>query len=122
MFDRIPPILDCIVGMNILITQNVNKNDQIIHGTIGKLYSILFERDTTFKCVTDKNSGVKVRIPNKKNLYLLIEVTNPKFEPWEGLLNNVYPISTVFPRKETHVKKNNFNIDACLIFSFSITH
>jgi len=91
-FERMPPILDCIIGMHIMIIQNINKNDKIVHGTIGTLYSILFDPDTLFIVSTDESTGLQIRTPNKLPRYLLIELDKPSFAPWPGLPCNVYPI------------------------------
>jgi len=92
-FVRMPPILDCIIGMNIMIIQNINKHDKIVHGTIGTLYSLLFDPDTIFIVSTDECTGLQIRTPNKLPRYLLIEVEKPSFEPW--LPANVYPIGNL---------------------------
>jgi hypothetical protein len=91
-FDRMPPILDCITGMEIMVVQNLNKTDHIVHGTQGTLYAILFPNNTEFTEMTDMDIQMDVRVPNKDPTYLLITVKNPKFKPWHGLPENVYPI------------------------------
>ena len=95
-YERLPPILDCIIGMDIIVTQNINKLDHVVHGTIGKLYSIIYQKNTTFTIFHDKTSDVKVNIPNKKPLYLLIQFEKPYHEPCDSLSVNVYPIGKFF--------------------------
>jgi hypothetical protein len=40
----------------------------------------------------DKSSDMQVRIPNKRPLFVLIQVDNPKHTPWPNLPNDVHPI------------------------------
>ena len=92
LYDRLPAILDCIIGMNIMVVQNINKPDHIIHGTYGRLEAVLFEESTIFKVVIDKYSKMKVRVPNKPPLYLLIQIEQPTHKAWPNLSRDIYPI------------------------------
>ncbi len=85
LYDRLPAILDFIIVMNIMVVQNINKSDHIIHGTYGRLEAVLFDESTIFKPVTDKYSKMKVRVPNKPPIYLLIQINNPTHKTWPNL-------------------------------------
>ena len=75
-----------------MITHNINKLHYVIHGKIGKLYGIIFQENTTFEIHTDKSSNMKVKIPSKQPLYLLVKLTTTYHDTCPTLPANIYPI------------------------------
>ncbi len=45
-FERMPAILDCVIGLDIMNIQSINKYDGIVHGITGKLNKIIFDTIT----------------------------------------------------------------------------
>ena len=64
-FGRLAPFLDLVIGMPIMVTQNVEPRKGIANGTFGILEDIQFPRDTLFRKVYDTVLDIEVLVPSK---------------------------------------------------------
>ena len=64
-FGRLAPFLDLIIGMPIMVTQNLEPLKGIANGTFGTLEDIQFPEDTLFRLVYDENLDIDVLVPSK---------------------------------------------------------
>jgi hypothetical protein len=100
----LPPFLDCIIGMPVMVTKNICKRNGIINGTIGTLLDIIFYPNTPFKTIKDQTTGLRlISLGQQPQMILLKLKTNLKF-PFENLPPDVFPI---FTHKEYGIKLKN---------------
>ena len=51
-FARLPPFIDYIIGMPVMVTHNISKQDGIVNGTASQLHSIAFPEGTDLLLIT----------------------------------------------------------------------
>jgi hypothetical protein len=90
--DRLPAFIDCIVGMPIMVTNNICKQDGIVNGSVAKLHSVTFPEKTQFTTFHDDDIDTTVLIPNQQAEFVIIELENPIHSPLPGLAPNLYAL------------------------------
>ena len=94
---RLPAFIDCIIGMPVMVTHNVCKQDGIVNGTVGILHSMTFPDGTRFAKFHDRDMDTSVLVPENQAEFLVVELPNPRHVPLPGLERNY----TLLLRSET---------------------
>ena len=88
--DRLCPLLDLVIGMPLSITHNVDKNANVVNGSVFFLLSVNFDESTSFTNVFDPYYETTVKIPSSTPQSLLIKSMRD---------NTVYELKTLKSKK-----------------------
>jgi len=87
-FDKLCPLLDIFIGMPVTVTQNVNKTEGVVNGSVFLVKSINFADDTTFSRIYDPYYEAFLEIPSITPESLLL------FSPTDSREVLLFPINS----------------------------
>jgi hypothetical protein len=93
--ERLPAFIDCVVGMPLMVTHNICKPDGIVNGTVGKLHSITFPRDTRFTEFHDTDMDTIVLVADQQADIIVVSLDQPKHLPLPGCAPELYAFTPV---------------------------
>ena len=93
--DRIAGMIPLVSGMPLVIKNNLATELGVCNGTLCTLDSIVFQDGTEPDDIHSDSAESEVLFLTKQPAYLIVNIPNPKFKPFPGLLPGQFPLFTV---------------------------